>query len=503
MERRVLFKNILCSLSLQFVTILSGFVVPKIILSYFGSEVNGLISSINQFLNYIQLLEGGLSGVILAALYKPLAENDQNKVSSVINATQSFFKKIALIFVFYMIGVAFIYPLFIKTGFNYLYCVSLIIVLGSHLFVQYFFSLSLKLLLNADRKVYVVSLTQIVIVTLNMFAVIIFAKLFSDILLIKIASATIFLIQPLVYGYYVKKYYRIDKSIPSDNDALSQRWAGFGINLAYFIHTNTDVIILTLFSTLTEVSVYAVYLMVVNALKNLVMSISQAITPSLGKSIVSDDKYVANSKFDLYELALYLITTIIFTCGAFMITPFIRIYTSDIHDANYEQYIFGYLLILAEMIYCFRDPYVSVSYVAGHFKQVTKYAMLEVVINLVISLSLVHRLGIIGVAIGTLISMLVRGIAHVFYLKNNILKRSPLIALKRFLVFSLITFISLIISNMIFVDKVKSYYSLILLGINELIMVLTIVIIVVLFFYKRQVKQIFGSKFDSFLRRRK
>ena len=57
---------------LQFVTIISGFIIPRIILTNFGSEVNGLVSSLNQFLNYVYLFEGGLGGAVLANLYKPL-----------------------------------------------------------------------------------------------------------------------------------------------------------------------------------------------------------------------------------------------------------------------------------------------------------------------------------------------------------------------------------------------------------------------------------------------
>lgn len=140
------------------------------------------------------------------------------------------------------------------------------------------------------------------------------------------------MIQPIVYGRYVKKHFQIDANIEPDNEALSQRWSGFGINLAYFVHTNTDVIILTFFTTLANVSVYAVYLMVINALKNFVIAISQAIVPSFGKVIVSEGRENSNKKFELYEFGIFFVTTILFTCGMFLITPFIRVYTLDIND---------------------------------------------------------------------------------------------------------------------------------------------------------------------------
>lgn len=484
MERKVISRNIISSILLQFVTILSGFIVPKVILSYFGSNVNGLISSINQFLNYIQLLEGGLSGVIMSALYRPLAEGDNEAISRVIKAAQQFFKKIACIFVVYMLVVAFVYPAFVKTGYSYIYSLILVIVLGSHLFVQYFFALSWKLLLNADRKVYIVSVTQIAIVILNVIAVIVCSRLFQDVLIIKIASAAIYLIQPIIYGTYVKKHYNIDPHAEPDNRALEQRWSGFGINLAYFVHTNTDVAILTLFSTLVNVSVYSVYLMVVNAMKNLVISVSAAIMPSFGKVIVSESRENANRKFELYEFGIFFITTIIFTCGLFLITPFIRVYTSNIHDANYEQYIFGYLLVLAEMAYCYRDSYVSASYAAGHFRQVTKYAVIEVIINLALSLTLVHSLGIVGVAIGTLVSMIYRGIAHVFYLRENILYRNPLIALKKMLVFGSTVALIMLLSGMLLNDRAAGYLQWFILAFEEMFICFTVTCMVSFVFFR-------------------
>lgn len=60
--------NILFSLLLQIVAVINSFITSKITINYFGSEINGLVSSINQFLNYISLLEGGVGAVIMAQL---------------------------------------------------------------------------------------------------------------------------------------------------------------------------------------------------------------------------------------------------------------------------------------------------------------------------------------------------------------------------------------------------------------------------------------------------
>ena len=102
MKKRTLL-NIFSSIILQIVAMGCGLIIPKLILSTFGSEVNGLISSLNQFLSYISLVEGGLGSVILAALYFPLAKNDNKKLSAVVNAANHFFRVIAYIFIVYCV----------------------------------------------------------------------------------------------------------------------------------------------------------------------------------------------------------------------------------------------------------------------------------------------------------------------------------------------------------------------------------------------------------------
>lgn len=459
MERKTVSKNIIASVLLQLVTILSGFIVPKVILSHFGSEVNGLISSITQFLNYIQLLEGGLSSVIMAALYKPLLNDDKRRISGIINATEGFFRKVGIIYVVYTFIIALVYPLVFDTGFSYVYSIALVLVLGINLFVQYFFSLSYKILLNADRKVYFVSLCQIGIVCVNTISVVLTARIFNDVLILKLISGLIYFIQPIVYSVYIKRHYQINKNVEKDNQAIKQRWDGFQINLAYFIHTNTDVVILTIFSSFSSVSVYALYLLIVNALKSLVSSMSQAILPSFGNILVHGDRSETNKAFYLYEFGVSTIAVVLFSCGIVLITPFIDVYTIGITDTNYHQPVFGILLCLAEYIYCIRDPYVAVAYSANHFKQVSKYAIIEAALNIVISVILVFHFGLIGVAIGTLLSMLYRMTAHIIYISKNIINRQIISSIKSVLLNTISVAIISAIGFLVLPRTVSSYTS--------------------------------------------
>ena len=81
-------------LLLQVTTVLCGFVLPRAILNRYGSDVNGLLNSIAQFLQMIAFLELGVGAVIRSALYKPLADGDTVKVSEVLASGNRFFRKI-------------------------------------------------------------------------------------------------------------------------------------------------------------------------------------------------------------------------------------------------------------------------------------------------------------------------------------------------------------------------------------------------------------------------
>ena len=71
--------------------------------------------------------------------------------------------------------------------------------------------------------------------------------------------------------------------------------------------------------------------------------------------------------------------------GMILINSFVALYTKGINDANYVHPIFGYIILLAEMTHCLKDPYVNMAYCAGKFKDIRKHAVVEAIINIVLS----------------------------------------------------------------------------------------------------------------------
>lgn len=413
--------NIFVSFGLQMAVAISGLVVPRYILVAFGSNVNGLVSSITQFLSYIALVEGGIGGVTRAALYKPLAKKDTRQLSVVVNTTQQFFKRISYVFILYIILLVIFYPITAQETFSWVFTAALITILAINTFSQYFIGLTPQTLLNADQKQYIPSFVQIITTLLNMLAIVLLINVGSNIHVVKFASALIFLVRPLTIKFYVDRHYQIDKTVAPDSSSIKQRWDGMGHHIAYFIHHNTDVVILTLFSTLTEVSVYAVYRMVVRSITNIVKIFSTGIEAAFGNMISNEEQANLNKNFRMVDTGSSFITITVFSIASLTIGSFIRVYTDGITDADYIRPLFAQIILLAEAIYCLRLPYQSVTLAAGKFKETKNGAFVEAAMNILISIAAVSLFGLVGVAVGTFVAMTYRTVQFMFYANNHIL----------------------------------------------------------------------------------
>lgn len=152
MKNKVLFYNSISPLIYQATTIICGFILPRLILGHFGTEVNGLVNSITQFLGIIAFLELGVGSVVQSSLYKPLSDNDDIAVSKVITSADKFFRRLGYILAIYVIAMLFYYPYLVKQNFSFTFTAMLIIAISIRSFAQYFFGIVNRLLLLADQK---------------------------------------------------------------------------------------------------------------------------------------------------------------------------------------------------------------------------------------------------------------------------------------------------------------------------------------------------------------
>ena len=483
--------NICTNILLQTIIVLYGFVVPKIIISNFGSNVNGLVSSITQFLAYITLLESGFGPVVKAALYKPIASNDKTTIVNILKASERFFRIISYIFIVYIIGLSLIYPLIINSDFEYFYTFSLIIIISISTFAEYYFGMTYRLYLQSEQKTYIISLIQIITYLISIIAIIILVKINSSIHLIKLISGLIFVFRPIFQNIYVKKKYNITFSGADKKYEFKQKWDGLAQHIAAVIHGNTDITILTLFCSLYEVSVYSVYYMVVSGIKKLIQSFNTGIDAMFGDMLAKNEKENLNSKFIIYELLYFSITTILFASSIVLIVPFIQVYTAGITDVNYIRYTFGYLIVISEFIWAIRLPYSSITLAAGHFKETRIGAWIEALSNIIISIFLVRKYGIIGVTIGTIFAMTIRTVEFVYHTNKYILDRSMWISFKNIALIAIETLLIIYLCNYLPYLENTGYINWI---VNALMTSLLSIIIVMIFnitFFKKEFIELF------------
>ncbi len=484
-------KNIIASLGQQLITIICGLILPITIIKTYGSSVNGLISSITQFLAYITLLDAGIGQVIKAVLYRPIAKKDKGKIKEILKASQKFFNIIAYIFIVYIILLCIIYPRFVNSEFEAGYTISLIIIISVSTFFEYFIGMVYKIYLQAEQKTYIIANLQTVSTILNTIVSIILIKIGSNIQTVKIISAIIFIIRPICQNIYVRKKYKINLNDKIEKYEIEQKWDGLAQHIASVIHNNTDVAVLTIFTNTVEVSVYTVYLFIIKGIRNIVQSFSTGIDAAFGNMYAKGEFEKLNENFEIYEVAYFTMTSILFSCTLGLILPFIQVYTKGISDADYYRPIFAYLIVISECIWAIRLPYSSISMSAGKFKETRRGAWTEAILNIVISTILVIKFGIVGVAIGTLVAMTIRTIEFINYTSKNILQRKQyhayikltIMMIQMLIIFNIIKFI---VNELIF----NSYIIWIKYAVISTIIAIVIVLGCNLVIYKRFFKSL-------------
>lgn len=430
MRKLAVLKNILVNILLQVITAITGFVLPPLIIKTFGSDMNGLVSSIGQFVAYLNIVEAGVGAASVAAMYKPLAEGDLVALNKILSATRRFYNKSGYIFVFLIFILAMVFPFIISGQIEQSIAFLMVLVLGITGIAEFFLIGKYRVLLMADHKLYVISFSQIVGLVLSTASAVIFINSGFSILLVKFLSALIFLARYMIMAIYVRNHYNgVSFKLEPDNRALSQRWDALVHQIAGLIVFNSPIILLTIFCNLKEVSVYSIYALVFSALNQLLSSFSSGIQSYFGQSLVTNDRTQLCRQYRKYETVFYAVVGWVYTCAIILIMPFIEIYTRGMTDANYSRPLLAVLFATVGITNNLRGPGATLIIAAGHFKQTKCRSLIEAGINLGLSLVLVNIWGVNGVLIGTLCSTLYRTIDVFIYVSKHFLDQSVFISI--------------------------------------------------------------------------
>lgn len=494
MRNRLLARNTTASLVTQIVTLICGFILPRFFLQHYGSEVNGLVSSISQFLGIISFLELGVGAVVQSALYKPLADRDREQVSKVMASANKFFRRLASILLAYVLFLLVVYPLMIERSFGFLYTAALIAAISISSFAQFYFGIVNSLLLTADQRGYIQYNAQTITIILNTVICIVLIQAGGSIQLVKLASSLIYLIRPIALRLYIDKRYQINWKIQYQEEPIQQKWNGVAQHVAAVVLDGTDTIVLTMFSNLSDVSIYSVYFQVVKGIKTVFLSLTNGIQSLMGELWAKQEIPELNELFGWTEWVIHTGTTFVFSCTAALIVSFVRVYTDGIHDANYIQPLFALLLTLANAMHCLRLPYNIMVLAAGHYKQTQRNYIVAAIMNVVLSVATVKLWGLIGVAIGTLAAMTYQTIWLAVYDSKNFIFWPLKKVCKQFLIDG-VTFAGIILISKIFHMREITYLQWFLVAAETAVMAAVLVLCVNLVFYRDKVEKVSGKFF--------
>lgn len=408
MEKNKIKSNILINLGFTFAVGILGFILNKYFSEYIGMQNLGLMKLFTQFIGYFNLIDLGIGSAAAYSLYKPLVENDKNKIEMVFSTVDYFFKRVAIIIIILGLSFNIILEKFIKNELsNYdlnIYWSLYVINTGfSYLFAKY----SILFLANQEFRI-VKGIQGIGKIIFQLLQIVLIMKYKSFLLYILVFSLeNIYLY--ICYKWYFLKKYKIHRVNKRDKIIVKNIKNIFWHRIAEVVVFNTDYIILTKFTSLITIGIYSSYLMVYQIILGLIGIVSNVLTPYIGKFVINKSKEEIYLKWLKINICYYYISTVLIICTYYLINPFVKLWIG-------EKYILSNLTTLYILINLFihmtRGPLEIFKNAGGLFEDI-HLPVYETFLNLIFSLILVQKYKLNGVICGTIIS----NIVIIFFMK--------------------------------------------------------------------------------------
>lgn len=401
-------KNIISTLMQNILNILLTFVSRIIFVrildaGYLG--INGLFSNV---LNILSLADLGMGTAMMYRLYKPLAEDDIEKISALI----SFFRKIYLIIamIIFLLGLAVIPFLdyIVKLdnpipGLKVYYLIALLNVVISYLFVYR------TTLLTADQKGYILNKYIMLFKCITFIAQTIVLIVFKNYYMYLLVALIISFLSNLFQNFIALKNYPFLKGKACNLDIKEKRQIGIDVKATFLykisatIQGNTDNIMISIFVGTVFVGYYSNYLMIVTAVISIITLIFNSLKASIGNMIASDDtslskKYFLYNSFELINFWIVGFCSICFLC---LFQDFIQLFFGNQYMLEFSVVIVMILNFytnhIRQTIWAFRET-------TGLFYETRYITAVTAVINIFLSLILGYYFGMKGIIAATAIA---------------------------------------------------------------------------------------------------
>lgn len=384
---------------------LLGIFKVKLFIQYLGNETMGLYNLFSNIMIYVSLVDGGISSAILYSLYKPNAEGNDNKLSELLSGSMVVFSKIGMV----VFGIAFIVSFFViflikDCAFDYWYIVLTFLLFSLSNVIAYFFT-PYKELLNVKEKKYIYNLTgqgaQIVLSILEIVMLITGWK-FGYILLM---HSVVKLISHIIEVIICKRLYPHISFRNPNKDFSFKKYLNSLIfhKINGLVGSNIDTIIISSMLGLGYVAIYSAYSYIINMLKKFTSKLSGSMTAIVGNGLVHNKErmYEVYKEFNgmLFYVAICVCVPLILAINGFIDIFYEgRIETSMSVAIAFSLILFMYTIKLNTVLY------VTAS---GLYKETKFCAITDTITNLILSLTLVHIVGMSGVLFATAFSVFI------------------------------------------------------------------------------------------------
>ena len=423
-KKSKLVKNITTGFGGQFVAIILGLIVPRLLIVSYGSDVNGLLGTITQIFTYMALLEAGIGQAARNLLYKPFQEKNEEEISDIVSIARSYFRKCTMVYAIGVIVLAVVLPFLIKTNVDYGTIILIILFEGISGVISFFFIETPSIILTVDGKNYINNGIVLLNKIVTNLTKIIMAAFGMNIVLLQFVNFLITIIKVYIYKYYFKKHYEwIKFKNTKFKGRLQDRNSYVLTEICWIVFSSTDMIILSIFTSTQLASVYSIYNMIFANITLLVNSIYVSVNYLLG--------YAYNDGVKKYEImhdafnSIFIGGMTILMCVCYILTiPFISLYTKGITDVNYIYNQLPIMFCLIQILSWSRYVGGNLTGLAGYAKQTSYVSIIEAVSNLILSIIFIYNWGVIGVTFATMISLLVKVFWCIYISDKKVMKRS-------------------------------------------------------------------------------
>ena len=435
--------NIIVSVISYAIVMIGSFLTRKIFTSVLGLEIVGIEGSFLNIVSALAIVEMGLGVGIVYTLYKPIAENNWSKISSILNFLKKSYILISAIVFGLGIVISFFVSIPIKEDFSKIWLSGIFMLYVMDVLSSYLFSHK-RAMFIADQKNYVNNIIHIFAQIFLFIFQILVLKIFKSFELYLICKIVFRLSENIVISILFDKKYKLINLKNTDQlsnfekkDFFKNIKALLFHRIAGFSLTSTSSVLIMSFVGLRENGIYYNYMLVSNALISVSNEFFNGIIASFGNLLNTESKEKIYDNFKI----LYFINFIIysfFTVSFFnLITPFVTLWIGP--DSIFPMFT---VIWLSTYLYMFgiRQSVLMVKISAGIYNPDKYFALLEAVVTFGLSFMLVQKLGVIGVMVGNIISMmLIPNITQPYLVYNIVFKNNKLINyyLKYFLYASL------------------------------------------------------------------